>query len=150
MKVILLKDVSGFGRKYELKNVSDGYARNMLFPKGLAEIATDVSAKKYEKMAADEKGKREAQVSELEKQIKALGEKPIEIVEKANEEGHLFAGIKKELVTDLLRKNGVHVSEEHVQLEKPIKNVGKHNIEIKVGSKKMSVIVEVKALEQWS
>ncbi|MBI5138418.1 MAG: 50S ribosomal protein L9 [Candidatus Vogelbacteria bacterium] len=147
MKVILLKDVSGFGRKYELKNVSDGYARNMLFPKGLAEIATDATAKKYEKIVAEEKGKREAQTSELEKQIKELGEGSILITEKANDEGHLFAGLKKDVITELLRKNGVLLSPEQVELEKPIKTTGKHNIEIKVGSKKMSVVVEVKAQE---
>ena len=145
MKVILLKDVPKVGRRYEIKNIADGFARNMLFPKGLAEVATPDAVKRIEKLKAADTSRHAAAESELHAQLARLADMEFQIARKANPEGHLFAGLKQEEILDALHKKGFSFGADHFDLEKPIKTVGKHEIEMTVGKKKGVMILEVKA-----
>ncbi len=145
MKIILLKDISGVGRKYDIKNVADGFARNVLLPRQQAEIATEATVKRMEKLKTDDVDRKAAHAEELLAQLMRAQEVAFEIARKANDEGHLFAGLKKEDVLKVIHDKGFTFGEEHVQVEKPIKTTGKHDIEVIVGTKKGILTLDVKA-----
>lgn len=132
MKVILLHDVPNVGRKYEVKNVSDGFARNFLFVKKLAEIATTQSIQAIDAKKRQDEQKKGIQSDILDKNIQALDGLKISIKEKANEKGHLFAGIRaKEIAKILKEQKNIEIPEEIIELEKPIKEKGEHKVKAK-------------------
>jgi len=135
MKIILLKDVQKVGKKFEVKNVSDGYALNHLIPSGFAEAATPAAMKRAEALKARKAVEENIQHDLLMKNLSDLKDLSIEVMEAANEKGHLFKGIHKGEILDILRsqKNLVFLPE-HILLEKPIKEVGEHDIAVKVGN----------------
>jgi len=147
MKVILLKDVAKIGHKYQIITVSDGYAGNFLFPKHLAEQATASALLRVEKMMAEDKVHKAVREDLLIKNLKSIDGVTIEISEKANEKGHLFAGVHKDLIIPALKAQAhIDMDADHIVLEKPIKEVGEHKITIKVQDKTAVLNVVVKAL----
>lgn len=147
MKVILLKDVDGVGKKNEEKKVSDGYALNFLIPKGLAETATMKASEKATLRRAEEAVHKKIQEDLLIKNLKSVGSAEIKLSEKANEKGHLFAGVHKlELAKALKEQSHVDVLPEFIVLESPIKQIGEYSIDIKVQDKttKFKLIIEAK------
>lgn len=134
MKVILLRDVKKIGKKYEIKDVADGYALNLLLPNKFAIPATIGNVNMVEtKKKGDmlETAKTEAELQKVLKEIKGIS---IEIKGKVNDKGHLFAGIHKEEISKAVKEQkGITLSVEHLILEKPIKEVGEHAIGVKVG-----------------
>lgn len=95
MKIILLKDIAKLGRKYDVKNVSDGYALNLLIPKGAAVAATPDALKRLEAERSKIEGERKVQEELIAKNISGLQDVTLTIVGKANDKGHLFAGLHK-------------------------------------------------------
>lgn len=145
MKVIFLKDVPKVGKKFDAKEVSPGYARNFLFPNKLAEIATTRSIAKIEMQRSLHAEKMKLEEAKLVKELEKINETTMTIREKANEKGHLFAGIKaEELVPRVKEALGLDLSPEHIMLEKPIKELGEHSVEVRVQDKTahFTVIVE--------
>jgi len=134
MKVILLHDIKKVGKKYEVKDVSNGYALNLLIPKGLAEVATPASEKRLAVVKSRIDAETKINHELLVKNLKDLAGVVIEMKEKVNEKGHLFAGIHKEdIVKALKAQSRVDVAKEYIDLEKPIKELGEHTINVKVG-----------------
>jgi len=145
MKVILLKDVAKLGRKYETKTVSDGHAINLLIPQGLAIAATRDAVKRIDTLKASTEGERKIQEELLIKNIEGLKDAVITISGKANDKGHLFAGLHKQaIVEEIQKQTRLQIDASFIQLEHPLKEVGEHIIEVKSGGKsaKMKVIVE--------
>jgi large subunit ribosomal protein L9 len=146
MKIILLKDVKKLGKKYEVKDVADGHALNMLVPNGLAIPATAGNLNMIEvKKKGDmlETAKTETEIQKALNEIKGIN---IEMFGKVNDKGHLFAGIHKAEILEVLKKQkGVNIAVEHLLMEKPIKEVGEHSIVVKVGNKEASFKLIVKA-----
>jgi len=140
MRVILLQDVIGVGRKYEVKTISDGYARNFLIPKKLAQIATSSALKAIEAQKIRAEQERAIQKDILEKNLESLNGARIEIERKANEKGHLFDSVDKKEISQILKDNHLEVSPEMVELDKPIKEIGEHKI--KIGDKEFILIVK--------
>jgi len=103
MKIILLKDIPKVGRKYDIKNVADGYALNLLIPRGLAQIATPQTEKNIEAMKAKDLVEKKVQGELLVKNLEVLKDLVINMKEKANEKGHLFAGVTKEKLKRYLK-----------------------------------------------
>lgn len=125
MKVVLLQDVRGVGRKHEVKVVNDGYARNFLIAKKLAVPSTpEVLAKKA---AAD--SREEALVKKIHAEAARLAAEPLEFRARANEQGDLFGGIGREEVLAALKKKGYDAA--GVELPRPIKTVGEHKITVR-------------------
>src|SRR3989338_11180794 len=146
MKVVLLKDIPGVGRKKEVKNVSDGYALNMLIPKKLVVPGTPASIAHAERLKSEEETQRKIQEDLLFKNLASMQGLMIEISGKANEQGHLFASIHPEtIIAELRKQKGVDLSPEFLQLEKPLKEVGEHKIPVKVQGKTGGFTVLVKA-----
>lgn len=147
MKIILNQDVPKVGKKYEVKNVADGHALNFLIPRGLATAATAGALKKLEiaktMVAVDKK----VQEDLLLKNLKSLDGAKIEIVEKANDKGHLFAGLHKEqIIPEIKKQTGLDVLPEFLVLEKPIKQIGEQPVEIKIQDKTAKFVVVVKGV----
>ena len=147
MKVILLADVPKIGKKFELKTIADGYARNMLFPKKLAEPATKESEARAAllKKHAETEGKIQEEL--LLKNLSALDGKEIVIKGKANEEGHLFAGIKKDEILKALKEQ-IHIDarDEFITYPKPLKEVGSFPLNANVAGKSATFTVRIEAL----
>jgi large subunit ribosomal protein L9 len=128
MKVIFLKDVRGMGRAHEVKNVADGYAANMLFPRKLAEPATEEKIKKLEaqKQAAEAAVKKEEEI--LDKKVLSLKGKTVSISAKATEKGGLFKTITtKDIAKAILGEHALQIPEDSITFE-AVKTVGNHQI----------------------
>ncbi len=147
MKIILIKDIPKLGRKHDIKEVSDGHALNMLIPRGLAIPATPQAIKHVEGEKAKNAGELKIQHELLTQNIKTLEETVLTISGKANEKGHLFAGIHKdEIVKQLSVQVRIEIDPSFIELEHPIKMVGEHVVPIKAGGKSAELKVVVKAV----
>lgn len=145
MKIILLKDVTKLGKKFDTKDVSPGYATNLLIPNGLAIPATKEALKRFELERARVEGERKIQGELLMENIKSLDGVTLTILSKANEKGHLFAGIhREEIAKELDSQLHLSIDSTSIILEHPIKEVGEHTIEVKVEGKsaKFKVVVQ--------
>ncbi len=139
MRVIFLKDVPRVGKKYDLKEVNDGYAMNFLIPRGLAQTATPKAMAELEMRKKEIILEREVQEDLLMKNLEEIKGKTITIKGKANEQWHLFSAIhKKEIIEAMMEQHRVEISEEFIILEKPIKAVGEFEISISIKNKKSS------------
>jgi len=131
MKVILLKDVPKVGRKYEVKEVAAGYAANFLFPKKLAETATPAKIKNVAMKQKEREEEYRVQKDLLIKNLKSLEHVHVEISAKANEQGHLFKGIRKEDVQKVLKEQAhINLPDDALTLQTPIKETGEHPITV--------------------
>ena len=145
MKVVLLKDVPKLGKKFEIKNVADGHALNSLIPQGLVAVATDAVVKRSEAEKAVIADKRKKEEAELVKNLDAVKALQLQIVAKANPKGHLFSSIHKAEIAAEIRKAGIAIDAEFISLDKPIKEVGEHTIEIVAGKSAKCKLVIVAA-----
>jgi large subunit ribosomal protein L9 len=146
MKIILLKDVPKVGRRYEIKNVADGYALNLLIPRGLAQKATPDIVSKMETLKAQDLAQKQIQNELLLKGLEEIKKVSLEYKGKANDKGHLFAGVTKEMILDLLKKETkFNIDIESIKLDKPIKEVGDHKVNIEVLGKKADFEIKIVA-----
>jgi len=146
MKVILKANVKGVGRKYEVKNVADGYANNFLIPRKLAEYATPEAVKKAEILRATTAAEIEIREKLTEKQIEMLKEVKIILQKKGNEKGHLFEKIHPEEISQALKEQAkIEIDPEFLIIENPIKEIGEHTIIAQVGKNRgeFKVVVEI-------
>jgi large subunit ribosomal protein L9 len=146
MKVILLRDVKGVGKKYEEKNVGDGYAANFLLPKKLAIPATGAAAGQIKNIKESDAKHKEAEMAKLEVEVHKLAGTTINIKEKANEKNHLFAAITAQKLSELLRERGMDVPADCIILESPIKEIGTREVPIEIKGKRthFTLIIEAK------
>ena len=138
MKVILLQGVPNLGNKYDIKNVSDGYARNFLIPRNLVQVATTPAIQAIEKQKKQINQRKKIWKNILEKNLSILENQKIFIAKNANEKGHLFAGIHKDEISKILNEQKrIDIPVDIIELEQPIKEIGEH--EIKIGNKKLKL-----------
>ncbi len=134
MKVILLQDVRGQGKKGEMINVSDGYARNFLFPRKLAQEAT---ADNINTMRMNDKAKREKEQRARE-EAAALSEKlrelTLTVTAKGGGAGRLFGSVTSQEISDALREQeGVELDRRKIVIDESIKTVGLYTVKVKLG-----------------
>lgn len=132
MKVILQQDVKGKGKAGDVINVSDGYARNFLLPRGLAVEATkgNMNTLHDEKRRAQEK---EAAADEQARAVKARLEKmELKIAAKAGENGRLFGAVTSKQLSEALKKQKINVDKKNIQLDEPIRTLGVTPVNIKL------------------
>ncbi|MBI2108584.1 MAG: 50S ribosomal protein L9 [Parcubacteria group bacterium] len=147
MKVILLQDVPKVGKKYEVKEVKNGLARNFLIPKKLVEIATAGTLKKLEIFKEKNKQEEEEKNKALRDTLSALSNKTITITVRAGDMGSLFAKITAKDIANAIKKEyNVNLPEELIILEEPIKKIGEYDIVAEVGEKKEKLKVVIKAI----
>ncbi|MCY6958187.1 50S ribosomal protein L9 [Clostridium brassicae] len=144
MKLILLKDVKGQGKKGDVINASDGYARNFLIPKGLAEEATNNNMHILNKQKENERKKKLEETEAAQKLAEELRNKEIKIVAKAGDNGRLFGAITtKDIAAELKKQYKVEVDKKKI-VGDTIKLLGTYDMEIKLYpeiSTKIKVIV---------
>ena len=134
MKVILLQDVKGKGKKGQLLEVSDGYARNFMLPKKLAMEATPdaINTMRMNDKAAAEKAARER--AEALETSKKLREMTITVTAKGGGNGRLFGSITNQEIADALKaKTGIAMDKRKIVIADPIKNVGTYTVQCKLG-----------------
>jgi len=147
IRIVLLKDIENLGRKFEVKDVAAGYAKNFLLPKNLAVLAT---ADLLEKVKLQRRKVLRAQKEEEEKLkavFKKVNTKLFKTTAKASEEGSLFGSISRQNVSEILRTKGFDIPEEVIQLDKPIKKVGDYKISLRAG-KELRASIKLKVLAQ--
>ena len=133
MEVILKKDVKGTGKEGEIVKVSDGFARNKLIPGGLAVEATPANKKAFEREKARKAEKLAQERAEAEKFAAKLRGKGVVVKTKVGESGKLFGSITTMDIADAIREQtGVELDRKKIILDKPIKEVGTTEVEIKV------------------
>lgn len=137
MKVILKENIKGIGRKYEIKNVSDGYANNFLIPKKLAEYASPEAIKKAEILQATVDAEIQIREKLTEKQMEMLKGVKVILNKKSSDKGHLFEKIHAEEISEALKVQAkIEIDPEFLVIEKPIKEIGEHTILTQVGKNK--------------
>lgn len=132
MKVILKEDVKGKGKKGSLINVSDGYARNYLLPKGLAVEANNAAMNEFNSKKSSEAYKKAEELSIANEIAKKLSNENLSINAKAGESGKLFGAITNKEVADLIsEKLGENIDKKKIQMD-AIKECGEYLIKIKL------------------
>ncbi|MCM1132621.1 MAG: 50S ribosomal protein L9 [Ruminococcus flavefaciens] len=132
MKVIFLKDVKGSGAKGEIKNVADGYARNMLLPKGLAVEATPANLNKLEGQQSSAQFKIDTEKKIAQESAEKVNDKKVVIKAKAGSNDRLFGSVTASQVAEALNEQfGVKVDKKKIALSSDIKNFGTYSAVIK-------------------
>ncbi len=146
MKIILNKDVKGTGKAGDVVTVSDGYARNMLIPRGLATEATQSNIRQLEKqkaIAAEKKAEEKAAAQEL---AEKLNKASIKMKIKAGEGGRIFGSITSKDIADAINMQlGMDIDRKKVKLDAPIKQVGQTDVDMRLYqdvNAKIKVIIE--------
>ncbi|MFC4601361.1 50S ribosomal protein L9 [Cohnella hongkongensis] len=132
MKVIFLQDVKGQGKKGEIKEVSEGYARNYLLPRGVVQIATEGAKKTLSQQAASAQKKKENEKKEAQELAARLNEMTIVIPAKAGEGGRLFGAITSKQISEALEKEKISVDKRKIELEEPIRVLGVTKVAVKL------------------
>lgn len=148
MKVILKADIKGVGKKDQVINASDGYARNFLFPKNLAVEANNENLSKLKAKQDSNKYKKDQEKEEAERIAEKLSKITLDIKVKAGENGKIFGGVSsKEIAQELEKKYNIVVNKKKIELKETIKTLGVTNIKIKlfegvIGNVKINIISE--------
>jgi large subunit ribosomal protein L9 len=132
MKVILLMDVKSVGKKGEVVNASDGYARNFLFPRKLAEEATDSNMHILNRKNEIVRKKKTAEIEEAQKLANDLKDKVVKIIGKAGENGKLFGAItSKDIAIALSKQCNLEIDKKKIVTD-TIKLLGTYEVEVKI------------------
>ncbi len=136
MRVILKEDVRNVGKKDQILNVSDGYARNFLFPKKLAIEANNSSLNELNLKKQSEEHRKLVELEESKDLAKKLEGKTIKIIVKTGDNGKLFGTVtNKEIAKEISEQLNLKVDKKKIVLDEPIKSLGTFNVDIKLHSK---------------
>ena len=133
MIVILIKDVKGVGKAGDVAKVSDGYARNLLLPRGLAAEATEGNVRNLEKQKAVQEANRQKELAEARELAEKIGQLRVTIVTKSGEGGRLFGSItSKDIADALAEQHKITIDKRKFVLETPIKHTGDFELDVKI------------------
>lgn len=133
MKVILKADIKGVGKKNEVINASDGYARNFLFPKNLAVEANSENMSKLQAQKDANQFRKDTEKEEAKKIAEKLTKIIVRIQVKAGENGKIFGGVSaKDISENLEKQHNIKIDKKKIDLKETIKTLGIHNIDAKL------------------
>ena len=145
MKVILTEEIRGLGTRGEVVTVKDGYARNYLIPKNMAQEATkgnlnaiEHQRRKWALLAQEEK----AAAQKAADRVKGV---KIQIEKRVGEHGHLFGSVTANEIADALLEKGIEVDKRRIELASPIKNIGMHDVEVRL-HREVSATIQVEVV----
>lgn len=145
MKVVLTQDVKSQGKKGQMINVSDGYARNFLLPKGLAIIADNKAMNEIKGKEAAEKHKQEVELQNAKDVAKALESIVVKLTSKSGADGKLYGSITaKDIAEALANQHKITVDKRKIQLDDAIKAYGTYSVSVKLHTEvlgKINVVV---------
>ena len=134
MKVILLQDIKNVGRKEQVLEANDGYARNYLFPKKLAIEATKDNMAKLQAKKTSEANKKKAEIDANKEIAKKIEKMELTIKAKVGENSKIFGGItSKEIAEELKKQHNFEIDKKKIVLKETIKNLGRYTAELKFG-----------------
>lgn len=148
MKVIFLEDIKGKGKKGDVKEVPDGYARNFLLPKGKVLEATPENMNTLKQKETAKQHHEDVEKMHAEQVVKAIEDYTMEISMNAGEDGKLFGSItSKEICERLLEEKKIEIDKKKVELKDPIKTTGNHEVTLRlfpgvVGKLNVNVVAE--------
>ncbi len=146
MQVILLQNVPKVGKKFDVVSVSDGYAKNLLFPKKLAEIATQKNVTELVERKKKESAQEEARMKEMQEKLRALTDTTLVYKTKADDAGHLYKKIHAQDIARLIQDaSGLTLSKEAIVLEEVIHATGEHTIRVEDTAGKSTFTLSVVA-----
>jgi len=131
MRVIFLKDVEKVGKKFEVKEVKDGYARNFLIPQGLAKPATEEVLAWLETQKEIEEKKAEEGLKKFQEAASSLDDREVIIPVKVGDDGQLFESVNSQKIAEKLKEVGFEVKKSQIILAEPIKELGEFPVKIK-------------------
>ncbi len=133
MKVILLEDVRKLGNKGQVIEVSDGYARNYLFPKGLAVEASDGRLKELQNKALQAEKKKEKEDEKAVKLKEKIDKQTVSVKAKCGEGGKLFGAVTSKEIADALKAGfKVDIDKKKIEIKEPIRHLGEYEVKIKI------------------
>ena len=148
MRVIILEDIKDLGKKYDVKDVSDGYARNSLIPSGKVKIADEKSLEWLKMQKEILLRQAEENLEEIQKTASAMDGLELLISTKIGDEGQLFEKITVQKISEKLKEMGYAINKTQIELEKPIEEIGEFSVKVKfphnLESEVMIVITEEK------
>jgi large subunit ribosomal protein L9 len=130
MKVILKRDVKGLGREGDLKEVKDGYGRNLLIPTKAAVIADAGALKNWERHRAEREERDRTEREAAEATAQRLSTLHVEIGVKAGEKSRLFGSVTNREIAGLIAEQGIEVDRHAIHLREPIKTIGDHLVDV--------------------
>ncbi len=131
MRVILLQDIDKLGKKYEVKNVSDGHARNFLIPKGLAKPATEESLKWLETQKEILAKKAEEDLKTVQERASNIDGLEVVIPVKIGDEGQLYESVTCQKISEKLKELGFEIKKSQIILEDPLKETGEFPVKVR-------------------
>lgn len=132
MKIILLEDVSPLGRRGEVRDVADGYARNYLIPRRFALPASPSNVKNLEQIRRRQEARAEKDKAAARTQAEAIEAVSISFARQASEDGRLYGSVSAQDLAAALSQHGITVEKRRIILETPIKGLGDHNVAIRL------------------
>lgn len=143
MKIIFIKEVPRIGKKYEVKEVADGYGRHLVAQK-IAEPATNEALVRIQNKMATDATLKKVHTELLMKNLEALSGATITLRGKANEKGHLFASIhKEEVLTELKRVTRLDMHPDYIILDRPLKEIGTYEVPVVIEKNRVTFTVVV-------
>jgi len=141
MKVILLQDVKKVGKKGEVLEVKDGYARNALFPKGLAVEANAVNLNQRMLEQKSEDKRKQQELDEAQAIADKINDKEVKLLVKTGEGGKVFGSVtSKEIAETIEKEFGVKIDKKKIQLKEAIKGLGGQKVVIKLHAKVVATV----------
>lgn len=148
MKVVLRSNVEGFGRRGDIVDVSDGYGRNYLIPKGLAMRATAGSEREAEAMRRVEAQRDAKNIEAAQALASKIGALPLTIAARTADEGRLFGSVGVSEILGACSAAGVELDRSSIQLDEPIKEIGDHSVTVSLHPEvQVALAVSVVAVE---
>lgn len=132
MKVIFLENLEDY-KIGEVREVASGYARNFLFPRNIAEIASAEKLKEIESKLAKLKKEEAEKVKEAKELAEKIKTMKVVITEEVNEEGHLYGSVTNKEIADKLSEKKIEIDPANVEIPEPIKELGEHMVTVKIG-----------------
>lgn len=132
MKIILMDDVPALGRRGEVRDVSDGYARNYLLPHKLALHATSANLKNIEQIKVRQDAAAAKLTSKAQEQARAIAALHFTQVRQASDEGRLFGSIGKTDIAAFLSQQGIEIERRRITLDEPIKSIGEFSVSVRL------------------
>lgn len=133
MKVLLLKDLDNLGKKFEIKEVKSGYARNFLIPKGLAKPATKKTMEWVENQKEKIAQEAEEELKRIQQLASSIDGQEVVIPVKVGEDGQLFESVTLQKVYERIKEMGFDLKKNQIELQDSIKELGEFPIKIKFG-----------------
>ncbi|TFB08056.1 50S ribosomal protein L9 [Candidatus Atribacteria bacterium MT.SAG.1] len=131
MKVILIKDIEKLGKKYEIKEISLGYARNYLIPKKLVVQCTNKLLKWAETKKKEQEEKAEKKLKKITNSVSEIDGLEVEISVKIGKEKQFFEKINQQKISDALKGLGYEIKKTQIELEEPLQEIGEFPVKLK-------------------